>query len=241
MSVSSGSSPETTLPGQPPGAVSFSVPDGLLTFEEGDLDAAAEHLVWCLRILGVAPGSTIAIQDFGASPLSFLGSALLTPGLRKGMAERLGGRVVCLDASPERVALSPMLLRQLGADVLIVRGEIAPLLADLARARGEDLTRGGETRMVLGVSDRPTAPRPPGRWDEVLLVERAMLLAPGCRTCRRFHLRSGWYRLDGTEVRNERLAWAPPHRLAGRIEAHPGGCPRSPDDALLGELVGGDP
>ena len=111
----------------------FDVPDGRLCFADGDLDTWAEHLTWCYRLMGVEEGATIAVQDFGSSPLSFLGSALLMPGLARGVAERLGGRFVGLDASPERVTLTPAVLDQLAVDVLVVRSSVADLLHEMSQ------------------------------------------------------------------------------------------------------------
>ncbi len=55
--------------------LSFDVPGGQLLFGDGDLDVWAEHLVWCYRMLGVEDGATIAVQDYGTSPLAFLSSS----------------------------------------------------------------------------------------------------------------------------------------------------------------------
>src|SRR5271167_451039 len=113
----------------------FDVPGGRLAFGDGDLDIWAEHRTWCYRMMGIADGATIAVQDFGSSPISFLGSSLLMPGLQRGVAERIDGRFICLDASAERVTLTPALLSQLSVDALVIREDVIELLSAELRKR----------------------------------------------------------------------------------------------------------
>lgn len=222
-------------------ALSFAVPGGRLDFDPGDLDPWAEHLAWCYRMLGVRDGDTIALQDFGPSPLSFLAATLATPLLQAGVAERLKGRVICLDASHERVALTPSLLLQVRPDVLVVRGEVATLLTGTARGRGLDLSNGGSTRLILAVpEDRPLEP-PSGDWRRLLLVERAMLVAPLCERCGDFHLNAARYQFDGTTAQALRPAGAQSHTFHRLRSSCRGGCPAGPDDWRLRlDLDGGE-
>jgi hypothetical protein len=188
----------------PDGArLSFDVPGGRLLFGNGDLDTWAEHLVWCYRMLGVRNGDTIAVQDYGTSPLAFLGSSSLMPHLRRGVAERLHGRVVCLDASPERVALTPAIAGQVTIDVLIVRAEVlGVLLANDARGGGGLL---GQCRsLIVAVDGAPPEVECVREPRYLLNVESGLLLAPECPGCRRFHLRHGVYRRTANRVTNLR-------------------------------------
>lgn len=214
----------------PAAALSFLVPEGRLAFGPGELDPWAEHLAWCYRLLGVRDGDTVAVQDFGSSPLSFLASSLVTPLLHAGVAERLGGRAICLDASHERVALTPALLRQVRPDVLVVRAEVAGLLLAAARAQGLDLAAGGSTRLIAAVSEDLPAGPAGGEWRRLLLVERALLLAPLCDRCDHFHLRAGRYSLDGAVAQALAPDGIEPYAFRRLVSSSEGGCPAGPDD-----------
>lgn len=207
----------------------FDLPDGRLLFANGDLDVWAEHLTWCYRFLGVEEGATIAVQDFGTSPLSFLGSALLMPTLKAGVAERLSGRFICLDASSEKVTLTPAVMTQITVDVLVVRSEVVNLLLEVSRRVGLDLEDGKHTMIVAFNGEQPVRRREKA-WSYLLEVEPTLLLAPQCRSCGCFHLRAGFYALAGEQVRNLRLPSAQPHRFRRLEAAKRGGCKLSPDD-----------
>jgi hypothetical protein len=210
----------------------FDVPGGSLAFGNGDLDVWAEHLTWCYRMMGIADGTTIAAQDFGSSPISFLGSNLLMPGLRRGVAERIDGRFICLDASAERITLTPALLTQLKVDALVVRDDIVELLAAELRKKGSaELAKQTmkTTIVVFGDTLPANSPTRTQPWRYLMHVERTLLLAPECAQCGCFHLRGGFYEAQGATIRNLKLA-VPPYNLsrAGLIPA--GRCAAGPDD-----------
>ncbi|MFZ0887357.1 MAG: hypothetical protein WA005_02795 [Candidatus Binataceae bacterium] len=209
--------------------VIFDVPGGQLRLGPRDLELWAEHLVWCYRLMGVGDGATIAVQDFGSSPLSFLGSALLMPGLSRGVAERLGGRFVCLDAATERITLTPAVLAQLGAAVVVVRAEVADLLHEVSRKTAARLG-GADLRMIVSFNDDESVPLRTLPWRYMLHVESSMLIAPECPACGFFHLRGGFYSLRANAVRNLRLACAQPHELQATMVMPPGQCQAGPDD-----------
>jgi hypothetical protein len=178
--------------------VTLETPDGELRFAEGDLDRWAEHLAWCYSLIGIAEGSTIAVQDFGTSPIAYLGSKLLMPTLEAGIAERLDARVICLDASPERIVLTPEVVRQVQPDALIIRGDVFRLVLDGSSRAGVDLARIPGLTIVAALS--PDDPPPPaGDFRRLLHDESSLLLAPLCTLCGSYHLRDGVYELrDGT-------------------------------------------
>ena len=209
--------------------VIFDVPGGQLRLAPRDLELWAEHLVWCYRLMGVQDGATIAVQDFGSSPLSFLGSALLMPGLSRGVAERLGGRFVCLDAATERVTLTPAVLAQLGDTVVVVRAEVAGLLHEVSRKAAPGLGGAGPRTIVSFNDDEPVAFGTPP-WRYMLHVEASMLIAPECPACGFFHLRGGLYSLRANRVRNLRLACAEPHELQATMVMPQGQCQAGPND-----------
>jgi hypothetical protein len=218
--------------------VVFDVPGGVLRFGAGALDQWAEHLEWCYRLLGVDDGATIAVQDFGTSPLSYLGSALLMPTLERGVAERMDARLISLDASAERVVITPDAIRQVEPDVLVVRGDVFGLLLDGAKRMGVNIDRRVEHIIVAVGED--TMPLPAGEWERILHVERTLLLAPECPDCGCFHMREGVYRVDGDEIHNLRLAGAKPCSPRGmRVVEET--CARAPGDTLvrIGAQAGG--
>jgi hypothetical protein len=208
----------------------FDVPGGRLSFANDDLDVWAEHLTWCYRMMGIADGATIAAQDFGSSPISFLGSSLLMPGLRRGVAERIDGRFICLDASVERVTLTPALLAQLKVDALVIRDDIVELLAAELRKKGSAELAQQPMKTIVVFGDEPPAPSPTrSPWRHLLHIERALLLAPECAQCGCFHLRDGFYEVNGATIQNLKLAV--PHYELSRGELLPAGyCTASPDD-----------
>lgn len=196
--------------------ITFEAPGGELGFFEGDLDRWAEHLVWCYSLLGVGEGSTIAVQDFGTSPIAFLGSKLLMPTLENGVAERMGARVICLDASPDRIVLTPDVVRQMHPDVLVVRGDVLGLLLEGSRRAGVNLAEQPGMTIVAAV-EANAAPLPPGDWRRLLHVESSMLLAPECTLCGSFHLREGAYALDGEQIENLLMPSVPKCELRGLV------------------------
>lgn len=220
--------------------ISFELPDGELRFSEGDLDRWAEHLVWCFSLTGVAEGSTIAVQDFGTSPIAYLGSTLLMPTLERGVAERMGARIICLDASPERIVLTPEVVRQVRPDVLIVRSDVLGLLLEGSRRAGVDLERLDGLTIVVAVSpDSPPLPAPAagGDWRRILHVESSLILAPACTLCGSYHLREGVYRFSDGHIVNLLHPDAPPYE-APRARATGESCSLAPGDTLI-ELSGG--
>ena len=189
----------------------FDLPGGRLAFAEGDLDTWAEHLTWCYRMMGIADGATIAVQDFGSSPISFLGSSLLMPGLQRGVAERIDGRFICLDASAERVTLTPALLSQLSVDALVIREDVIELLSAELRKREFVALAKRPMKTIVVFGDEPPSFNPgrPAPWRHLMHVESTLLLAPQCVKCDCFHFRQGFYEIDGRTIRNLRLT-APP-------------------------------
>lgn len=212
--------------------LTFDVPGARLQFARGDLDVLAAHLAWCYRLMGLGADPVIAVQDFGSSPLSFLGSAMLMPTLEQGIVERLGGRFICLDASAERVTLTPAMLAQLAVDVLVVRAEVADLLADAIERAGPK-PRAAPPRTVVAFADEQALPGRIVPWRYLLHAEAALLLAPECRACGCFHLREGFYRLRDRVVHNLRFASARPYPLSDGWSTAAGDCALEPGDCRI--------
>lgn len=211
--------------------VTFETPDGELRFAEGDLDAWAEHLVWCYSLIGVAEGSTIAVQDFGTSPIAYLGSKLLMPTLGAGVAERLDARIICLDASAERIVLTPEVVRQVKPDVLVVRGDIFSLLLEGSNRAGVDLTHIPGLTIVAAVGPGDP-PLPAGDFRHLLHDESSLLLAPKCTLCGSYHLRDGVYEVRDEAIVNLLHDGAQACRLP-RMVLTGNSCALSPADTLF--------
>jgi hypothetical protein len=213
----------------------FDVPNGRLDFSAAALDAWAEHLVWCYELMGITQGATIAVQDFGSSPLSFLGSALLMPGLGRGVAERLGGRFICLDASAERISLTAAMLQQVKVDALVVRADVAALLSAEIGKKARTRSQLSRLRTIVAFGDEDPPPSRSGStpWRYFLHVPASLLMAPECRACRCFHLRTGVYRLDGGEVSNLLYPGARRWHLPGGWSLAPGRCELAMEDSRL--------
>ena len=67
-------------------------------------------------------------------------------------------------------------------------------------------------------------------WRRLLLVERAMLVAPLCDRCGDFHLRAGRYGFDGAAVQAFSPAGLEPYAFRRLVSSGCGGCPEGPDD-----------
>jgi hypothetical protein len=213
--------------------LSFDVPNGRLTLSAVDLDLWAEHLAWCYGFMGVPHGATIAAQDFGSSPISFLGSRLLMPGLQAGVAERMDGRFICLDASAERVTLTSAVLAQLPVDALVVRADIVGLLeGEIARKSVGGFPSG--QRLIVSMDENDVPVRDRAVWRHLLNVPASMLLAPECSTCGGFHLRPDFYevRTNG-EIRNLLMPEASPCSLPAAQIVASGECSVAPEDDCI--------
>lgn len=218
--------------------LSFAVPDGRLEFDRADLDPWAEHLAWCYRLLGVQQGATIAVQDFGPSPLAFLASNLVTPLLRVGVSERLSARIVCLDASHERIALTPTLLAQMRPDVVVVReSALALLVAATSEAGAGSLP--DAVRLIVAVTEDESQAPVAGRFGRLLAVERSLLLAPLCEACGDFHLRAARYDFDGRSARARGAPGAAPYAFRTLLGSCRGGCAEGSDDWRLRLAIDG--
>ena len=208
----------------------FDYPEGTLWLREEDLDFWAEHCTWCLRALGVEDGAMIGIEDYGTSPLSYLSSSLFMP-LGEGFADRLRGSAVCVDASHQRVAMTVGLVGLLPVDTLIVRSEVAAVVLDSARREGVLLEQRVK-RLVQTLDGLPPGGFDP-RFGYLLVGEASLLIAPYCRTCGGFHLRDGYYDVEGRSVHNRKHPGAPAWEAPTGAETAPGACRDRPHDIIL--------
>lgn len=213
--------------------LSFGLPEGHLELRADDLARWAEHLTWSYRLMDVKPGSTIGVVDYGTSPTAFLGSRLLTPMLDAGVAERLPGRIICLDASRERVALVPSILSQVKFDVLVVREEVVPALVTYCREANQRLDDLLIVTTFGAVSRDAQKTGSFRKHRRMLLLEDSMLLASECHLCGRLHLRQSLYAHDESGDRVTVRASGKVVTLPPSVGPAEKGCPDGSEDWLF--------
>lgn len=154
---------------------------------------------------GLARRERVAIFDYGSSPLVLLASASYTPHLRRGVAERLGARVICNDGVAVLAERMVEIVEQLRPAALLLRRDVlAPLGAVLDRS-GVSLTR---SCRWLAVTEPDGAPESgeAARWAQnwgvpihrILRADAGCVLAGECVHCSAFHLSPELYRVEAT-------------------------------------------
>ncbi len=173
-------------------------------FQRRDLQRMAHVLAYCWQRLGVRPGHTVAIYDYGTSPLVMFASGAYTPYLEAGASDLLGCTTVCNDGLPEMALRALHLLKYLLPSFLFLGEEGAEALAQSVRSSHTSLA--GLTEMaVLAFDERPLSQGEINGWRRVLGVPVAQLLrsdlclflAPPCPKGLGFHP-PPWYRVEVT-------------------------------------------
>jgi hypothetical protein len=213
--------------------LSFGLPDGRIELRQGELDKWAEHLTWCYQLAGVQTDATIGVVDFGTSPIAFLGSRLLMPTLEAGVAERLPGRIICLDASRERVALVPSILSRVALDVLVIREEMIPVLLSYCKEAGTTLDNLKIIRSFNFGLRRAPSDLMPLSGSRLLMIEETMLMAPQCVICGALHLRASHYMFDPTTNYVTTRDTSFQQELPKTLRANTKGCAEGKDDWLI--------
>src|SRR5208283_3965326 len=131
--------------------------------------------------------------------------------------------------------LTPALLAQLDVDALVIREDVLELLSAELDKRGFAALAQRTMKTIVVFGDEP-APFNPGRFQpsrHFMHVESALLLAPQCVKCDCFHLREGFYQVDGRMIRNLRLA-APAYGLSRGELFSPSHCAAGSGDWCIG-------
>lgn len=192
-----------------------------LGLDRADLQAYARALQRCLALLGVRAGDTLAVYDFGTSPVAYLASACSLPYLRQGAADALGCAVVCNDGVPSMAQRAVDLLRYVRPRFLLARVDcLQPLLA-ACEADGLVVPRHLEA-LVATRNEGRLDPRLREQLQQrlgvpVYLLPRsdlALFLAMECPECRCLHTWGDLYRVE--VLSPEALGPAPPGQ-AGRL------------------------
>jgi phenylacetate-coenzyme A ligase PaaK-like adenylate-forming protein len=215
----------------------------------------AEALRRCWSLLGLAKGDTVAIFDYGTSPISYLASSLFTPYLTRGAADLLGCMPVCNDGVANMSQRAVEILRFVRPRVLFVRTDcLRPLAMEIGR---QALPLAEHTSALVAVENEGLLSR--GDQNEcqrrlgvpvyrLLRIDLAMFLAVECPECRLLHSwrdlyfvesvaegfegRAGEPEAHSLVVTNWFAAACPAIRYVSQVKGsvEPAGCPRGPQD-----------
>lgn len=207
----------------------------------------AEALRRCWSLLGLGKGDTVAIFDYGTSPVSYLASSTFTPYLGQGAADALGCLPVCNDGLANLSQRAVEILKFARPRVLFVRTDcLEPLAMEIER----QLLRLADYTKALVVTENEGLPskRDQNAYEmrlgvpvyRLLRIDVAMFLAMECPECRLLHSWQDLYfvesvadGLDKSLVVTNRFAKAcPTVRYLSQVRAslEPAGCPRGPKD-----------
>jgi len=168
---------------------------------KADLQRYAEALKRCLVLLGVRPGDTIALFEFGTSPVVYLASACYAPHLKQGAADALQCTVVCNDGIPSMSRRALDILRLVRPRYVFVRTDcLEPLLAACAAERVQlaSYTHG----LVVTHNDGAPAwkvPAPERATVPIYHLPRcdlALFMAVQCPACRCLHFSPDLYTVE---------------------------------------------
>ena len=188
---------------------------------------------------GTARGETIALFEYGSSPLVLLASSGYVGYLRRGAADRLGLNAVCNDGVAAMADRMVTIIETLKPSMLVIRRDLVVPLATALEASGAKLT--GRIRWIAiteveGAISRADAEKLSTRFGvpvrRILRCDAAFLLAGECPNCRAFHLDSV-YRAEargGHVVITSKFAKACPvvGFDLGDAMLHHGGCNAEP-------------
>lgn len=110
----------------------FQTPAMKLVYHSTDeLNYAAKLLASTMRALGAKKKMIVQVCDLGSSPLMYLQSRWFIPGLVEGASEIVGYRVICSEASPERVGVFVDAHSMLRPSLTIINHSISGLVRTL--------------------------------------------------------------------------------------------------------------
>ncbi len=211
-----------------------------------DLGGYAAALARCWSILGISRGDTVAIFDYGSSPVTYLASSAFFPHLQRGAADLLGCLPICSDGVPQMAPRVVRILRYLRPRALFLRPDGLNPFAHHVESEGLDLGRHVE---FLVVSQDEGVLRAPARdeWQKrlrvplysLLRIDRSLFLAMECPDCHAFHTSREMY---GVRAVEPAAAGAGPGDAGGLMEVTPAFAPHVPQgyvSSLVGSLLPG--
>jgi hypothetical protein len=161
----------------------------------GEADRWAGVLANIWRRWGISAGETIALFDYGSSPLVLLASSGYVPYLRRGAAERLGIAAVCNDGVATMAARMVTIIETVRPSALVLRRDVLVPLSSALESSG--VTLAGRIRWIAvsepeGVPARSETDRFADIFGvpvyRILRCEAAFLIAGDCAECGLFHL-----------------------------------------------------
>jgi hypothetical protein len=166
-----------------------------IALEPPELDrwAAVIERIWTRW--GTSRGETIALFEYGSSPLVLLTSSGYVGYLRRGAADRLGLTAICNDGVAAMAARMVAIVETLRPSTLILRRDLTLPFAMALEAAGVNLAnrvRWVAVSEVEGAISRAEAAQITARlsvpvW-RILRADAAFLLSGECPECRAFHL-----------------------------------------------------
>ena len=177
-----------------------------LPLDRPALQSYAEALARCWSLLGLAKGDTVAIFDYGTSPLSYLASASYTPYLNHGAAEALGCLPVCNDGVANMSQRAVEILKFIRPRIFFLRSDcLQPFInqvetaavhvSDYARALVIAECEGALSRkQQMSFEERLGVP-----VYQMLRIDAAMFLAMECPQCRLLHTWQDLYLVESSQ------------------------------------------
>jgi phenylacetate-coenzyme A ligase PaaK-like adenylate-forming protein len=148
----------------------------------------------CWSLLGLGKGDTVAIFDYGTSPVSYLTSSTFTPYLNKGVADVLGCLPICNDGAANMCQRAVEILKFVRPSIFFVRADcLPPLILEIERqlSRLADFTNAlvvVENEGLLSKSDQSLYESRTGvPIYRLLRMDAAMFVAVECPQCRLLH------------------------------------------------------
>lgn len=207
----------------------------------GELRAWSGALEALFRRCGVEAGECVALFDYGSSPLVLLAAGSYAPHLRRGVAERLGLRVVCNDGVASLADRMVDIVTRIRPSLWVLRRDVLAPLDEVLQTAGVDPGEACRAVIVTQAEGMPPAPelaRFAASWGVAFRrtwrADAAFFLAGDCPRCEAFHVDPRLYAIepveDGGVAVTTRFARACPavrHRLEGAVWLAPG-CPEEP-------------
>ncbi len=181
-----------------------------LGLSRSELVAWSRALESMWRRFGIARGETIALFDYGSSPLVLLASGSYCAYLGRGAADRLGAATICNDGVATLAGRMLEILACVRPAALVLRRDVLAPLADALQTAGLELARGVRWIAIAdadGAPSREEAARQRALWGvpvhRVLRADAAFLIAGSDEGGDAFLLDASLYsveRLPGSEL-----------------------------------------
>jgi hypothetical protein len=165
-----------------------------LGFDGAMLRGYAEALRRCWSVLGLGKGDSVAIFDFGTSPISYLASSGFTPYLGNGAADALGCLPICNDGVANMSPRAVEILKFVRPRAMFIRRDcLYPFTVEVERQLGV-LSDYVET-VVVAENEGSLSPHEQVLYARrlgvpvlrLLRIDAALFLAIECPDCRLFH------------------------------------------------------